>query len=173
MTNAGSMTDDAAARREGIVTGLLGAGVVALFYLAVDLARGKALMTPTVLGEVFVLRNTDPTFTGPALAPILLYTLLHVIAFIALGLLLAATMRRAETSSLMRYALVQILIAFEIFFYGVLAVMSETARGMFPLWGVLTANTLAAIVMGRYLWRRHPAVAHAIHHTPLGADAAH
>ncbi len=40
-------------RGEGIVTGLLGAAVVALYYLLIDFVRGQPLMTPSVLGDAF------------------------------------------------------------------------------------------------------------------------
>jgi hypothetical protein len=35
------------------------------------------------------------------------------------------------------------------------------------------ANTLAALCMGLYLWRRHPALRRSIEETPLGAAPLH
>lgn len=164
-----TMMDDAAARREGVITGLLGAAVVAVFYLAVDVARGRPLMTPTVLGEVFVMRQADPIATAPDFLALALYTIVHIIAFVAFGLFLTALARRAEQSGLMRYAIVQLLVVFELFFYGLVQIGAETAAGMFPLWSVLAANTLAAFVMCTWLWRRHPAIGRAFARQPLGA----
>ncbi|MES2124488.1 MAG: hypothetical protein V4503_07335 [Gemmatimonadota bacterium] len=166
-TNA-TMMDDAAARREGVITGLFGAAVVAVFYLGVDVARGQPLMTPTVLGEVFVMRQAALSTGTPDTMAIVLYTIVHIIAFTAFGIFLTALARRAEQSGLMRYAIVQLLVVFELFFYGLLQVGAESARGMFPLWSVLAANTLAAIVMCSYLWRRHPALARAFAGGALG-----
>ncbi len=163
------MMDDAAGRREGLVTGLLGAAVVAAFYLAVDVARGHPLMTPTVLGQVFVMRQGELIETTPDVLAIVLYTIVHLLAFAAFGLGLTAMARRAESSGVMRYAIVQLLVVFELFFYGLLQIGTETARGMFPLWSVLTANTLAAAVMCTWLWRRHPVLARAFAGGPLGA----
>lgn len=163
-----TMLDDAAARREGVITGMLGAAVVAVFYLGVDVARGHPLMTPTVLGEVFVMRQ-EPVASAPDMMATVLYTIVHIIAFTAFGLFLTALVRRAEASGFVRYAIVQLLVVFELFFYGLLQIASETARGMFPLWSVLAANTLAAVVMCAYLWRRHPALGRAFGGTPLGA----
>lgn len=163
------MPDDRAAVAEGITTGLLGAGVVALFYLGVDLMRGMVLLTPSALGEVFVLRrpqavtsSVDPMAAG-------LYTIVHLIAFSAFGLLLVALVRRAEESSLARYGLIQLFVVFELFFFGVLAVASETTRGLFPMWSVLAANTLAALAMGLWIWRHHPKLRSAFSSNPLGA----
>jgi hypothetical protein len=48
-------------------------------------------------------------------------------------------------------------------------VLSESTHEVFPFWAVLVANTLAAVCMGAYLWRRHPAFRRSIRETPLGA----
>ena len=89
---------DAAARREGLLTGLFGASVVALFYFVADIMRGHPLMTPSVLGQEFVLHT--PVTTTPETLAVLLYTAFHLLAFFAFGLFLAALVRGAETSAL-------------------------------------------------------------------------
>jgi len=160
---------DASLRREGIITGLLGAALVALFYLVVDLVRGRALMTPSILGQAFIL-HTTVTPESPDMTAVALYSIFHVAAFVAFGLLLAALVRASETSSLARYAVVQVMVAFVVFFYGVLWVGSEVVRGMFSFIGVLAANGLAGAGMVTWLWRHHPALRVAVHRTPLGAN---
>lgn len=169
MTSTGSVADDRSLIREGIVTGLIGAAVVALFYLGVDLIRGMPLLTPSVLGETFVLRRPDAVTTSVNMAAVGLYTVVHVLIFIFFGLALVAIINRAESSSLARYAILPIFLAFEVFFLGVLAVASEATRGLFPVGSVLTANALSAVAMGWYLWRGHPALRAAFRRTPLGA----
>lgn len=169
MTHAGSATDDRSLIREGIVTGLIGAAVVALFYLGVDLIRGMPLLTPSVLGETFVLRQPDAVTTTVNLAAVGLYTAVHLLTFGFFGLALVAICHRAESSSLARYAILPIFVAFELFFLGVLAVASETTRGLFPVGSVLMANALSAIAMGWYLWRSHPGLRAAFGRAPLGA----
>jgi len=169
-TTSLSTSKDATALREGVIAGLLGAATVALFYLGADIFQGRALTTPSVLGEVFILHNPDPSSLTPNLAAVLYYTGFHLIAFIAFGLFLSALIRASETSGLARYATVQLLVVFELFFYGILSIASETVRGLFPLWSVLAANTLAVVIMGWWLWRHHPAVRAALLHSPLGAE---
>jgi hypothetical protein len=160
---------DATMRREGIVTGLLGAAVVALFYLVIDLLRGRALITPSVLGQGFIL-HTPVTPTAVDLGAVVAYTVFHIGAFVAFGLLLAALVRSSESSSLARYAVLQVMVAFVVFFYGLLWVGSEVVRGMFSFIGVLAANVLAGGVMVTWLWRHHPALRSAMQRTPLGAN---
>ncbi len=158
-----------ASMREGVITGILGALVVALFYFVMDVTRGLPLLTPSVLGEVFVLRRPDVLVSSVDTTAVLMYSGVHLLMFVAFGLLLTALVTRAETSSVARYAVLQLFIVFMLFFLGVLAIASETTRGLFPLWSVLTANTIAAFVMGAWIWRRHPRLQRAMGHTPLGA----
>lgn len=155
--------------REGIVAGILGAAVVAIFYLGVDLARGVPLLTPSVLGEVLVFHRSEVALTAVDGSAVAVYTGVHLLLFISFGLILTALATRAETSSVARYAVLQLFIVFELFFFGLLAIASETTRGLFPLWSVLTANTVAALVMGTWIWRHHPRLRRAMGQTPLGA----
>lgn len=157
------------AMREGIVAGFLGAAVVAVFYFGVDLARGIPLLTPSVLGEVLVFHRPEVALTAADGSAVAVYTGVHLLLFVAFGLVLTALATRAETSSVARYAVLQLFIVFELFFFGLLAIASETTRGLFPLWSVLTANTVAALVMGSWIWRHHPRLRRAMGRTPLGA----
>jgi hypothetical protein len=153
--------------REGVIAGLIGAGVVALFYFIFDLMRGTPLLTPSALGEVFILRRPEAVTTQVDSTAVLLYSCLHLVAFLALGVLIAALARRSETSSLMRYAVMQVFVAFIVFFYGVLALASTTTRGLFPFWSVLAANGIAAAAMALYVWRRHPRLQAVFADTPF------
>lgn len=158
--------------REGIVTGLIGAAVVALFFLGVDLIRGVPGLTPSVLGEVFVLRRPSAVTTSVDMTAAALYTAVHLLAFAGFGLLIVALARKSETSSLVRYAVFPVFLAFLIFFQGVLAVADETTRGLFPMWSVLTANVLAGAAMAWYVWRQHPRLQSAFRGVPLGSPEA-
>ena len=162
-------TEERTAVREGIVTGLIGASVVALFFLGVDLIRGVPGLTPSVLGEVFVLRRPSAVTTSVDMTAAALYTGVHLLTFAAFGLLIVALARKSETSSLVRYAVIPVTLAYIIFFQGVLAVADETTRGLFPMWSVLTANILAAAAMWWHVWRQHPRLRSAYRGSPLGS----
>jgi hypothetical protein len=161
-------TGDESIPRDGIVTGLLGAGTVALFYLAVDAARGQPLITPSVLGQAFLMHQ-PVTLTAADPAAVFVYTVFHIVAFVAFGFILAVLARASEASSLARYAVVQLMVAFVIFFYGVVSIGSELVRGMFSFSSVLAANALAGVVMTAWLWRHHPRLRFLVAQTPLGA----
>ena len=82
---------------------------------------------------------------------------------------LVALVHWGTENSVVRYALLPVFLAFEVIFYGLLEVLSERTGELFPFWAVVSANTLAAVSMGLYLWIRHPAFRRSIRDTPLGA----
>ena len=74
----------------------------------------------------------------------------------------------SERHGVWRFALLMLFVVFELFFYGLVQVGFTATQGLFPLWSVLAANTLAAVVMGWWLYRRHPALKAAFQSSPLG-----
>lgn len=95
-------TERARARRrgrfvpEGIVVGLIGAAIVMLWFLTVDLAAGIPLRTPARLGAALFhgARGAGPV---PVTASLVLgYTAVHLAGFVALGLGVAGLFALAE-----------------------------------------------------------------------------
>src|SRR5207302_10658991 len=82
--------------REGIVAGLIGAAVVAVWFFVFDLLRGRPFLTPTLLGSLVFFGVKTPTGLDPALGPILGYTVLHGLAFIAFGAVAAPLLAMSE-----------------------------------------------------------------------------
>ena len=75
--------------REGVVAGLIGAAVVAVWFLALDLIRGEPLRTPAVLASGF--------FRLSGGEGILLYTAAHGLAFIVFGIFVFRIRERFDT----------------------------------------------------------------------------
>src|SRR3989337_80757 len=88
--------------REGIVAGLLGAAVVAVWFLFFDLARGRPLLTPGLLGAAVFQGVTDPIGLEIAPGNVLGYTLLHGLAFVAFGVIAASVMAGRSARSATR-----------------------------------------------------------------------
>ena len=82
--------------REGIVAGLIGAAVVAIWFFVFDLLRGRPFITPTLLGSMVFFGVKTPIGLDPAPGPILGYTVLHGLAFIAFGIVAATMMAMSE-----------------------------------------------------------------------------
>src|SRR2546427_9347052 len=70
--------------REGIVAGLIGAAVVAVWFFAYDIARGRPFHTPRLLGAFVFHRVDTPAGVEPAAVPLLGDTVLLGLAFISL-----------------------------------------------------------------------------------------
>ena len=75
---------------EGLMTGLIGAGAVAAWFLVVDTVSGRPFFTPAVLGSAmfFGLREASAVTIG--VQAVAAYTVVHVIAFFAMGIVVAA-----------------------------------------------------------------------------------
>jgi hypothetical protein len=153
---------------EGTDVGLIGGIAVAVWFLILDTIAGHPFQTPSLLGQMVILgdRSPDPQL---AFGAILLYTAFHFIVFAFIGIGLVALVHWGQDNPVVRYALLPLFLVFEVLFYGFLMILSERTHELFPFWAVISANTLAAVCMGFYLWRRHPAFRDSIRDTPLGA----
>ncbi len=157
---------------EGTDVGIIGGLAVALWFLVLDVIAGHPLLTPSLLGQVVLMGDSTPD-RSVIFAAILLYTAIHFNDCALLGLGLVAVVHWGIENPVVRYALLPIFLAFEVAFYGLLEVLSERTGELFPFWAVVSANTLAAVSMGLYLWIRHPAFRRSIRDTPLGAAPLH
>ena len=153
---------------EGLDVGIIGGLAVAVWFLILDILRGHPLQTPSLLGQVVLFGESAPQ-TGFVFGAFLLYTAFHFLVFALIGMGLVAVVHWSVENPVVRYALLPLFLAFEVIFYGLLEVLSERTNELFPFWAVVGANTLAALCMGLYLWRRHPALRRSIQETPLGA----
>src|SRR5437879_13467561 len=83
--------------REGIVAGVIGAVVVAVWFLVVDTLRGHPLETPMFLGAALFFGLKTPLIVAAiSLMPGLSYTVVHGLAFVAFGIIAAAVMAATE-----------------------------------------------------------------------------
>ena len=158
---------------EGTDVGIIGGLAVALWFLILDTIAGRPLLTPSLLGQVVLMGDPTPDTRTIIFGAILLYTAFHFIVFALLGMGLVAVVHWGIENPVVRYALLPIFLAFEVIFYGLLEMLSESTGELFPFWAVVSANTLAAVSMGLYLWIRHPALRSSIRDTPLGAAPLH
>lgn len=142
--------------REGITAGLIGAGVVALWFLTVDSIVGRPLFTPAALGSALFLGTSaaDTVVTAPG--TVIGYTLFHLAAFVLLGLIVSALVTQAERSPPLVFGLIILFVVFETFFVFMAAMLGAWLMQELAWWSVLAGNLLAAIAVGGYMWRVHP-----------------
>jgi hypothetical protein len=142
--------------REGILVGLIGASVVALWFLVFDFARGKPLFTPALLGTAVFYGVSDPASLRIAIGPIIGYTIIHGLAFIAFGIVAASVMAASEREPTLFIAFVILFACFEVFFLGALGALGRSMVGALAWWAVLIGNLLASVAMLWFLAREHP-----------------
>jgi hypothetical protein len=151
-------SDTAAFRRQGALAGLLGALLLAAWFLYLDVLRGKPLFTPTLLATA--LLNGEGTHAPPTMLGsvwlTLLFTLVHGLVFVAIGVGAAYFLERF---ALFRTRALLILLIFGILcvgFFAVAANISVMGPQGVAVRDALIANAIAAFAMGAYLARNLP-----------------
>lgn len=155
--------------REGLIAGFLGATAVALWFLIVDSIAGQALRTPALLGTgLFSLFG--PVGGDSVQSVVLAYTIFHYAAFALAGIVAVQVVHQAEREPSVLVVFMLLFIIFELGFYGLAAVLAETQLGALAWYQVAAGNVVAALVMGIYLWRGHPALRQEFEHALGGQE---
>jgi hypothetical protein len=141
--------------REGVTAGLVGAIVVALWFMGYDLASGNSFHTPAILGAM-VFQNANVTDGIKATVPLVLgYTILHLFAFVAFGVALAILLAASEWEPFMALGAMLLLAVFEVFFVGFVSLVDQSALEVLGWWKIVAGNILALIAMTTYFIRSH------------------
>lgn len=151
--------------REGAIVGAIGATVIAVWFLAIDLVAGHALFTPETLGRG-LLRVFDPSIADQStLVVVLAYTVFHYAAFMLLGLIAAMIVDVAQREPSILLGFVVLFVAMEVGFYALMGLLQRaTPLGSLAWYNVMLGNLLAATAMGFQLWRTHPALREQFEH---------
>ena len=141
---------------EGVIAGFIGATTVALWFLIVDALRGRAFLVPASLGHG--LRHALGIAGADSFAAnVVMYTVVHYIAFFVAGVFAALILRRSATQPAILAGAFLLFVVFEAGFFVLTTVLPESRALGLPSWALVSvANLLAAGAMGVYLWRTHP-----------------
>lgn len=131
----------------GTVAGILAAAVMALWFLVIDASQGAPFRTPALLASSLV--GVEAFETRPGL--IALYTVIHFVAFIVVGVLVTWGLARMKTAPSMLLGLVLGFILFDIVFYASVYVTGIDVVEALGWVEVLTGNLLAGLTMMGYL----------------------
>src|SRR5271156_4889679 len=116
---------------DGAVAGIVGAVVVALWFLIFDTIRGHPFETPALLAAT-ILHGSHSVEVHHALILLSLeYSLIHFAAFVA----------------------------FEVFFIAVVLFLGPDVMAELTWWGIIVGNLLATTAMLSYFFWRHPSLA--------------
>jgi hypothetical protein len=141
--------------REGAVAGVIGATVVAVWFLGCDAAAGQIFRTPSLLGAAIFQGIFDPAAVQVTLPLVLGYTALHFFTFVIFGIATAVLLLAAEYEPVFALAAIFLLAIFEIFFVGALAAFDQAALTALGFWKILAGNVLAMVAMLGYFETRH------------------
>jgi hypothetical protein len=148
---------------QGLVTGLIGAGVVALWFFTLDIAAGRPLRTPAALGAALLFGASNVAAIEVNLGIVAAYTVLHVAAFMVVGTVFVAIAEQIERAPALILLLAMAMIVLEAGAVAVLALGAQWVLGTLGVWSVLVANVLAVCAMGWYVWATHPLLRRRLH----------
>jgi len=140
---------------EGVVVGLLGATAVAVWFLLYDLAAGVPFRTPALLGATILDGLRDPTALVITPGLVLKYTVVHGLAFLTFGIAAAGLFALVDYERRVLFAVFMLFCCFEVFLVGMVMTLAERLLDDIPIWSILGANLLAAVVMLGFLFRSH------------------
>ncbi len=142
--------------REGLVAGLLGAVAVMVWFLVLDLVHGRMFFTPGALGSAIFFGARGVHEVQITLETVLGYTGLHVVAFLAVGLIASALTEAARREPPLLLGMVLFFVTLEVMFIGLLAIVAAWLLDAIQWWTIIVGNLIAALVMGGYLLHEHP-----------------
>ena len=159
--------------REGVIAGVIGATVVALWFLGVDWVAGHPFFTPSTLGHALLGILGPPAVDDSDLVHVLVYSIFHYTAFAGVGVLGSLVIHHAGRDPSILLGFVIVFVAVEVAFQ-VFVVLLEQATDLRTLawYQVTVGNILAAGSMGFYLWRAHNELAGEFEHALDDPDEA-
>lgn len=141
---------------DGFFAGVIGAGIVALWYLVLDLLGGRPMYTPALLGSFLFQGARDASAVRIEPQIVAWYTAVHFMVFLGVGLVaswLATQFARFPSAGV---AILFLFVIFETGFFILAFALGRELLGLLGLWTIAIANLLAAAGMALYLLRRHP-----------------
>lgn len=145
--------------REGVIVGLIGAAVVAGWFLVLDLVIGRLLFTPGALGSALFLGVGGPEEVRITVGTVLGYTAVHVGVFLLAGTVFAGLVGQAEKQTAVLMGVMLFFVASLTFAVGAMAILASWVLAELTWWGIAIGNLLAAAAMAAFLWQRHPRLA--------------
>jgi hypothetical protein len=141
---------------DGFFCGVLGAGVVALWYLVLDTLAGRPLFTPSLLGSLLFQKGANLANITIQPQVVFWYTAVHAFVFLIVGMIAAWLAAQFEKFPSVGIAMMFLFVIFETAFFAFALAIGKSVLGTLGLWTVAVANLLAAGAMAGYLWWKHP-----------------
>lgn len=146
---------------EGIAAGVLGGAAIALWFLLIDVANGRPLFTPTVLGTA--LFRGGAGLESPGTLPIsfemvVVFTWVHFLVFAVIGGAVARLLAVVERAPSSGFGILLLFVVFECGFIAISMAVADAVLDAVGHLALFAGNLLAAAVMVVYFRLRHPAL---------------
>lgn len=144
---------------QGVAAGLIGFATVALFFALANVIGGRSpFYTAALLGATVFHGATDPSRVAVTPENVLLYNGLHLVTFLAFGVIASALAVLADRGAQLWYVglFFFIFVAFHLIgFAQGLAMPMRAAIGDATVW---VAGLAASLTMAAYILWRHPRI---------------
>jgi hypothetical protein len=156
--------------REGVITGAIGALIVALWFFIVDTAGGQPFHTPNLLGRIFFRGDLSPGASRVVPHIVLGYTVLHLVFFALVGMGLTLLVHLASRNIALRMGVwIGLVVAFGLFAGLTYMLAAGTGERLSP-WTTVSGGLMGILGMAGYLWRRHPRLGRSFDEAALGDE---
>ncbi len=143
---------------EGIIAGVIGAGILAVWFLILDTLKNQPLYTPTLLGFALFRSNHaawELNTIAVSVEMTLMYTWVHLLVFVGVGGVVSWLLHYAESDANFGFAVLLLFVFFEFAFVGMAFLLAEPILGLLAWPAVLAGNLLAAAGMAGYFFFHH------------------
>lgn len=141
----------------GAVAGLLGYATVALSVGLMDLGQGRSFFyTVSLLGDWLFYGLYDPTKMFVWAGGVFAYNGVHLLTYLAFGLMAAWLASMSTKGALYWYAGLVLYILVFLHILGAVLFMTEPVRAVLPMYQVVLPGVLSGVVMSVYLLRAFP-----------------
>ncbi len=151
----------------GLITGVIGAGVVAVWFFLLDLVTGHPFATPSALGSALLFGASNAAGSHVHLGVVAAYTVVHLVTFAVAGVVFVMVAEQVERSPSFLLLAGMMVIVLEGVVVAALALGAQWVLGTLGIWSTLVANLLAVASMGWYVWATHPVLRQRLHGEPL------
>jgi len=146
----------AAIVEDGVLAGITGASVVALWFFLFDAIGGKPFWTPSLIGSVLFLGKRVEEVTSVNATIVFAYSGLHGAAFLLVGTAIAWMFSLVERNPQFGLVMVLLFVLFQSVIFGFEVTIVPSLVGALGAWAVAVANLLSAVAMFWFLLIRRP-----------------
>lgn len=146
---------------DGLIAGVIGAAIIAIWFLFLDSVSSIPLSAPTILGTALFVGPENLSSTQPiqvSMRLTLMYTWVHVLVFIVLGEIAGFFFLSIQKIPSLGLSILVLFVILEFGFVGTTFVFAKPVLYELAWPMVLLGNFLAAAGIASYLWIRHPFV---------------